>query len=43
MSEKSHSTLLYFDFMNGNGFPDLIQHIDESVNFYMIPFDSQPL
>lgn len=42
-SRKSHSTLLYFDFINANGFPDLLQHIDESVDVNIILFDSPPL
>ena len=33
-SRKSYSTVLYIDFMNGNSSPDLIQHIDKSVNFF---------
>lgn len=33
----------YFDFVNGNGFPYLIQHVDESVDFYIILFNSQQL
>ncbi len=37
------STRLYFDLMIGNEFSDLVQNIDEFVDFYMISFGSQPI
>lgn len=48
-SKKSHLTRLYFDFMSGNGFSNLMQHLDEYFIFFsflffnVILFDSQPL